>query len=81
MVIIDHGWGVLTGYGHLSLIEVEIGQQVTAGDIIGKVGNTGSSTGAHLHWEVWVGGVSVDGLQWLDESFPWPGSEGLATGG
>ena len=81
MIIIDHGWGVFTGYGHLSVIEVEFGQQVAAGDVIGKVGNTGSSTGAHLHWEVWVGGVSVDGLQWLDESFPWPRAGELATGG
>jgi murein DD-endopeptidase MepM/ murein hydrolase activator NlpD len=81
MVIVDHGWGVFTGYGHLSSIEVEVGQQVAVGDIVGKVGNTGSSTGAHLHWEVWVGGTSVDGLQWLEESFPWSGAEELATGG
>ncbi len=81
MVIIDHGWGVFTGYGHLSSIEVKVGQQVAVGDIVGKVGSTGSSTGAHLHWEVWVGGNSVDGLQWLEESFPWPGTEELATGG
>lgn len=80
MVIINHGWGVFTGYGHLSSIEVQAGQQLAVGDIVGKVGSTGSSTGAHLHWEVWVGGISVDGLQWLEESFPWP-NEGLATGG
>ena len=49
--------------------------------MLGRVGNTGLSTGAHLHWETWVGGTSVNGLQWLEESFPWSASEGLATGG
>ena len=78
-VVIDHGWSVLTGYGHLSTIEVQVGQQVAPGDLIGRVGNTGLSTGAHLHWETWVGGNSVNGLQWLEEFYPWPGQ--LAIGG
>jgi len=78
-VVIDHGWSVLTGYGHLSTIEVQMGQQVAPGDLIGKVGNTGLSTGSHLHWETWVGGNSVNGLQWLEELYPWP--ERLAIGG
>ncbi len=68
---IDHGWGVLTGYGHLSAIEVELGQQVEAGDLVARVGNTGLSTGSHLHWQVWVGGTSVNGLQWLEDFYPW----------
>jgi murein DD-endopeptidase MepM/ murein hydrolase activator NlpD len=80
-IVIDHGWGLLTGYGHLSTIEVQIGQQVQQGELIGKVGNTGLSTGSHLHWEMWVGGNSVNGLQWLEESYPWPTPEQLAIGG
>jgi len=80
-VAIDHGWGVVTGYGHLSAIDVQLGQVVQQGDVIGKVGNTGLSTGAHLHWEMWVGGNSVSGLQWLDESYPLSETEWLAAGG
>jgi murein DD-endopeptidase MepM/ murein hydrolase activator NlpD len=71
-VVLDHGWGVLTGYWHLSTIEAAAGQEVQVGDVIGKVGSTGLSTGSHLHWEFWVGGVSVDGLQWLSPAYPWP---------
>lgn len=80
-ILVDHGWGVLTGYWHLSSFDVQVGQFVEQGDMLGRVGNTGLSTGAHLHWEILVGGVSVNGLQWLEESFPWSVSEGLATGG
>ncbi|HIQ00558.1 MAG TPA: LysM peptidoglycan-binding domain-containing protein [Anaerolineales bacterium] len=78
-VVLDHGWGVLTGYWHLSSIEVAVGQEVQTGGIIGRVGSTGLSTGAHLHWEVWVGGVSVSGLQWLSASYPWSDLEATGT--
>lgn len=80
-VVIDHGWGVLTVYGHLSAIEVQAGQQVSQGDPIGKVGNTGLSTGAHLHWEMWVSGNSVNVLQWLEEFYLWPAPTWVAVGG
>lgn len=69
-VVIDHGWGILTGYWHLSQIEVAVGQRVRAGDVIGRVGNTGLSTGAHLHWDFWVGGVNVNGLRWVAADGP-----------
>ena len=69
-VIIDHGLGVYSGYYHLSEIAVEAGQEVGRDDPIGKVGSTGLSTGSHLHWEIRVGGVYVDPLQWTRLVFP-----------
>jgi len=69
-VIIDHGWGVYTNYSHMAERYVELGQVVNAGDVIGVVGSTGRSTGAHLHWELWVNGIPVDPLQWTRVSFP-----------
>lgn len=64
-VWIDHGWGVHSGYGHLSALRVAPGQAVAAGDAIGDVGATGAATGPHLHWEVRVHGVAVAPLAWL----------------
>lgn len=68
--IIDHGWGVYTGYWHQAGILVHSGEQVQAGQVIGTVGNTGLTTGAHLHWEMWVSGVQVDPVQWTREAMP-----------
>ena len=66
MVIIDHGGGVLTGYGHMSAFAVAEGQTVAAGQLIGEVGSTGLSTGAHVHWEMSVHGILVDALWFTD---------------
>ena len=68
-IVIDHGAGVKTGYHHLSSIEVEAGQLVEAGDLIGLMGTTGLSTGSHLHWEVTVWGVNVDPSSWTYKDF------------
>jgi len=68
--VIDHGWGVYTAYGHQSEFLVSVGDQVKKGQVIGLVGETGRVSGPHLHWEVIVGGVQVDPLQWLQREFP-----------
>jgi murein DD-endopeptidase MepM/ murein hydrolase activator NlpD len=69
-VMIDHGWGIYTGYSHMSERYVQLGDFVSTGQIIGIVGTTGRATGAHLHWELWVNGVVVDPMQWVRQSFP-----------
>ncbi len=68
--IIDHGWGVYSGFWHQTEIRVKVGDIVVPGQVIGTVGSTGRSTGPHLHWELWVGGTPVDPLQWVQQSFP-----------
>lgn len=69
-IIIDHGLGVFTGFWHLSEIDVQVGQHVQRGELVGLVGNTGLSTGAHLHWEMHVHGVAVNPVQWTQQAFP-----------
>jgi murein DD-endopeptidase MepM/ murein hydrolase activator NlpD len=64
VVVIYHGNGVTTRYGHLSQIDVEAGQRVRRGDEIGKVGSTGRSTGPHCHYEVRLNNVPVDPQQY-----------------
>ncbi len=70
VIILDHGWGVVTGYWHLSSILVSEDDVVTLGQHIGGSGDSGLSTGPHLHWEMRVGGVPVSALQWISEEFP-----------
>lgn len=75
-VIIDHGLGVYSGYYHLSEIAVQEGQWLDKGDFIGNMGQTGLATGPHLHWEMRVGGVNVDPLEWTERRMlSWGGKE------
>ena len=67
VVILDHGLGIKTGYFHLSQLLVQVGDVVVARTAIGALGNTGLSTGAHLHWDVRINNVPINGQQWLAE--------------
>lgn len=66
MILLDHGNGYLTLYGHLSGVAVSKGQQVGLGDFIGQVGSTGRSTGPHLHYSVFRYGVAVDPMPYVN---------------
>ena len=68
--IIDHGQGVYSGLYHQEEIYVNVGDRVTAGQLIGKIGKTGRVTGPHLHWDLWVNGIQVNPTQWLNQTFP-----------
>src|SRR5262245_54301563 len=65
MIAIDHGNGFAPRYGHLSGIDVQVGNKVKAGQLIGKVGSTGRSTGPHLHYETRIDGEAVDPQKFL----------------
>jgi murein DD-endopeptidase MepM/ murein hydrolase activator NlpD len=65
MVEIDHGNGLSTRYGHLSQIDVKVGDQIKIGQVIGEVGSTGRSTGPHLHYETRIDGEAVDPQKFL----------------
>jgi murein DD-endopeptidase MepM/ murein hydrolase activator NlpD len=67
-VVIDHGYGVKTVYGHLSGFAVTDGQQVTRGQVIGYVGMSGRSTGPHLHYEVRIRNTPVNPHKYLRET-------------
>ena len=65
VIDIDHGNGMSTRYGHLSAIDVRVGQSIRTGQIIGRIGSTGRSTGPHLHYETRVRGGAVDPQKFL----------------
>ncbi|MEC7669814.1 MAG: M23 family metallopeptidase, partial [Pseudomonadota bacterium] len=65
LVKIQHEFGIETRYAHLSKIRVNVGQRVSRGERIGDMGNTGRSTGTHLHYEVRVGGEAVNPMTFI----------------
>ncbi|MGA0539119.1 DUF5930 domain-containing protein [Neotabrizicola sp. VNH66] len=65
LIKIQHAFGVETRYAHLSQIRVEVGQKVSRGDRIGDMGNSGRSTGTHLHYEVRIGGTAVNPMNFI----------------
>jgi murein DD-endopeptidase MepM/ murein hydrolase activator NlpD len=65
MVEIDHGFGITTRYAHLSAFDVEVGDIVAKGQVIGRIGSTGRSTGPHLHYETRIDGEAVDPMRFL----------------
>lgn len=68
-IVIDHGQGVLSLYGHCSSLSVSVGEAVGKGQIIGRTGATGLAGGDHLHLEVIVGGMPVSPLEWFDPAW------------
>jgi murein DD-endopeptidase MepM/ murein hydrolase activator NlpD len=66
---VDHGQGVISIFIHLSRIDVKEGDSVKAGQTIGGIGSTGAATGPHLHWGLYVNGLSVDPVPWRENGF------------
>ncbi len=70
LIVLDHGRGVFSSYAHLSKILVKKGDAVVSGRKIGEVGTTGRSQGNHLHFEIAVGGSSIEPTYWLSRTLP-----------
>ena len=68
-IIIDHGYGITTLYGHLSRIDVKTGEMIKRGQVIGNIGDTGFSTGPHLHYQVMINGIPVNPMRYLVGNF------------
>jgi len=65
MIVLDHKFGITTRYGHLSKLNVKAGQRVSRYDVVGFVGNSGRSTGAHLHFEIWRHNSPVNPIEYI----------------
>jgi murein DD-endopeptidase MepM/ murein hydrolase activator NlpD len=70
MVEVDHGYGITSRYAHLSSISVAVGDTVAKGEMVGRVGSTGRSTGSHLHYEVRIDGDATDPLRFIRSGGP-----------
>lgn len=70
LIVLDHGFGLETLYGHLSAFSIKKGEKVQRGDLIGRVGSTGRATGPHLHYEVHANGKLLNPLQLLTQQKP-----------
>jgi murein DD-endopeptidase MepM/ murein hydrolase activator NlpD len=70
LVVLDHGFGISTRYGHMSKFAVKAGDHVSRGEVIGYVGRTGRATGPHVHYEVWLNGRMVNPLRLLTTRRP-----------
>ncbi len=68
-MVIDHGYGVVTRYGHLDAFNVRPGQRVRRGDVVAFVGSTGRSTAPHLHYEVWVNDQARNPIQFIIDEY------------
>jgi murein DD-endopeptidase MepM/ murein hydrolase activator NlpD len=70
VTIIDHGDGIYSGLYHQAEIYVSVGDHVTGGQLIGKIGATGRVTGPHVHWDLFVNGIQANPWEWLKTIFP-----------
>lgn len=68
-VVIDHGFGLVTLYGHLSSINVKVGDKISKKQIVGRSGETGLAAGDHLHYAVYLNGVAVRPVEWWDNKW------------
>jgi murein DD-endopeptidase MepM/ murein hydrolase activator NlpD len=66
-VILDHGLGIYSGFYHMSDVTVQVGEVVTAAQVVGAVGTTGLSTGNHLHWDLLVAETWIDAAAWMEQ--------------
>ncbi len=69
-VFIDHGQGIYSGYAHMKEFNVNIGDYIETGQVIGVIGKSGRVTGPHLHWDIFVNGNAVDPFDWIDNTYP-----------